>query len=75
MLNKEEIHTEYHFLNLYGDYIGDPAMNHQCFLYQYYTGGDKNIDMGKRQFFDNKLTEEIIEKQVEHFINKSNIVV
>ena len=73
MLNKEEIHTEYHFLNLYGDYIGDPAMNHQCFLYQYYTGGDKNIDMGKRQFFDNKLTEEIIEKQVEHFINKSNI--
>ena len=63
---------KYHFLNLYGDYLGDPVINQHSFLYQYYTG-PKILDVGERQLFDNDLTEEIIEKSVKHFLEQSKI--
>ena len=63
---------KYHFLNLYGDYLGDPVINQHSFLYQYYTG-PKIIDVGEKQLFDNDLTEEIIEKSVKHFLEQSKI--
>lgn len=63
---------EYHFLNLYGDYLGDPVINQHSFLYQYYTG-PKILDVAEKQLFDNDLTEEIIEKSVKHFLEQSKI--
>lgn len=63
---------KYHFLNLYGDYLGDPVINQHSFLYQYYTG-PKILDVGEKQLFDNDLTEEIIEKSVKHFLEQSKI--
>ena len=63
---------KYHFLNLYGDYLGDPVINQQSFLHQYYTG-PKILDVGEKQLFDNNLTEEIIEKSVKHFLEQSKI--
>ncbi len=69
--NTENMNFEYHFFNLYGKYEGDPAINKNSFLHNYYSG-PKNI-FKDRVFFDTEKTIDIIEKEVRHFIGKSNI--
>lgn len=63
---------EYHFLNLYQKYDGDPELNDKCHLYQY-NMGPKIVDVGERQLFRDFRTTEIVEGAVKHFIEKSNI--
>ena len=64
--------AEYHFLNFYDEYIGDPEMNEKCYLHNYYSG-KKVVDVGEKRLLDDNVTEKIIKKQVEHFIKKNNI--
>lgn len=63
---------EYHFLNLYEKYDGDPVMGERCYLYQYNLG-PKIVDVGERQLFRDAQTLNVIEGAVEHFIEQSNI--
>ena len=63
---------EYHFLNLYEKYDGDPPMNERCHLYQY-NMGPKVVDVGERQLFLDSSTKSIIKAAVGHFIEKSQI--
>lgn len=64
--------TEYHCLNLYGEYSGDPEMDARCQLYEYYTGPGY-IDVGERQLLATESTRNIIKAEVQHFINQSKI--
>lgn len=63
---------EYHFINLYEKYDGDPMMDNRCHLYQYYMG-PKVVDVGEHQLFLDKSTQTIIKAAVSHFIEKSQI--
>ena len=63
---------EYHFLNLYQKYDGDPELNDKCHLYQY-NMGPKIVDVGERQLFRDFRTTSVIEGAVKHFIEKSDI--
>lgn len=71
LINYESIH-EFHYLNIYQEYDGDPQMNEKCFLHQYYSG-PKIIDVGERQLFRDVTTQGVIEGAVKHFIEKSDI--
>lgn len=71
-LLKLENDTEYHFLNMYGKYAGDPALGEKCYLYEYYTG-PKYVDVGERQLLSDKKTNQIIRAEVEHFLEQSQI--
>ena len=70
LISKENF--EFHFLNLYEKYDGDPCMNDRCHLYQYNLG-PKIVDVGERQLFRDPRTMDVIEGAVKHFIEKSNI--
>lgn len=64
--------AEYHFLNMYGEYVGDPLLDENCFLYEYYTG-PKYVDVGERQLLATEKTKAIIKAEVEHFLEQSQI--
>lgn len=63
---------EYHFLNLYAKYDGDPKMDDRCHLYQY-NMGPQIVDVGERQLFLDASTKSIVKAAVGHFIEKSQI--
>ena len=69
--NTENMNFEYHFFNLYGKYEGDPAINKNSFLHNYYSG-PKNI-FKDRVFFDTEKTIDIIEKDM-NFVDLQEIV-
>lgn len=71
-LLKLENDFEYHFLNLYQKYDGDPKLNEKCHLYQY-NMGPQIIDVGERQLFRDGRTLSFVEGAVKHFIEQSNI--
>lgn len=71
-LLKLENDTEYHFLNMYGEYVGDPLLDEKCKLYEYYTG-PKYVDVGERQLLATEKTSNIIQAEVEHFLEQSQI--
>lgn len=68
--NNEE--NEYHFLNIYEKYDGDPVMGKNCYLHQY-NMGPKIVDVGERQLFRDDSTSDLVEATVKHFIEKSKI--
>lgn len=62
----------FHFLNLYGEYTGDPLLDKNCYVYEYYSG-PKIVDVGERQLFSEVSTKKIIENEVKHFLKQSKI--
>lgn len=62
---------EYHFFNLYGEYNGDPVLDKNSFLHNYYTG--TKLCLHNKHFFDTEEVSIVLEKSVRHFIEKSNI--
>ncbi|MBP6281745.1 MAG: glycosyltransferase family 4 protein [Leptotrichiaceae bacterium] len=69
---EEDSENEYHYLNMYDDYQGDPKINEKCFLHQYFSG-PKIIDVGERQLFNQESMDSFLEKEVSHFIENSDI--
>lgn len=63
---------EYHFLNLYEKYDGDPRLNENCVLHQY-NMGPQITDVGERQVFCDEKLENVVEASVKHFLEKSQI--
>lgn len=72
LLNQYDHAMEFHFLNLYQDYTGDPGLDGTCKLYQY-PMGPRVMDVGERQLLRDSRTKAIIEGAVRHFIDQSRI--
>ena len=72
LLDHNNQEMEFHFLNLYQDYIGDPRLDGTCRLYQY-PMGPKVVDVGERQLLRDSRTKAVIEGAVRHFIEQSEI--
>lgn len=72
LLDQGDQETEFHFLNLYQEYNGDPKLDGRCKLYQY-PMGPRIVDVGERQLFRDPRTKIVIEGAVRHFIEKSRI--
>ena len=72
LLDQNDHEMEFHFLNLYQDYTGDPVLNGRCKFYQY-PMGPRVVDVGELQRLRDPRTKNVIEGAVRHFIEQSNI--
>lgn len=64
--------SEFHYLNMYSDYEGLPEMGKNCFLHNYFTG-QQIVDVGEHQLYDRPELGVVLEAQVQHFLEKSDI--
>lgn len=72
LLDQNDQGMEFHFLNLYQDYTGDPKLDGTCKLYQY-PMGPRVVDVGERQLLRDPRTKTVIEGAVRHFVEQSRI--
>ena len=62
----------FHFLNIYGEYTGDPQMNRQCYLHNYFCGSVIEHSGGKL-VLDDASFENYFHATVDHYLKSSKI--
>ena len=62
----------FHFLNVYGECTGDPQMNRQCYLHNYYCGPVIEHSGGKL-LLDDAALENYFHATVDHYLQSSKI--
>lgn len=72
LLKIDDRDLEFHFLNLYQPYQGDPELNENCRLYQY-PMGPQIMEAGEKQLFRDTRTKDVIEGAVRHFLEQSQV--
>ena len=63
---------EFHFLDMYGCYDGDPELRGKSILHQY-NMGPQIVDVGVRQLFRDECTKNLVKAATEHFLEQSQI--
>ena len=63
---------QFHFLNIYGPYEGDPQLNRQCYLHPYYCGPMIERSGGKLLLSDAKFTG-YFHAVIDHYMQSSQI--
>ena len=63
---------QFHFLNFYGTFEGDPKMNSNCFIYNY-SCGPSIKNSGVKLLLDDRSCEDIFRANVDRFLKSSQI--